>query len=376
MSKKILLTGNPQSPYIIQYIENVLEPLGFDIYMQLDPEKYDAKVFSGHNVHLIKYYPKDELPVFFVPVLGRLVRFMKSMLLLNESAGFDYVHIQQVNPFDLLRVFFLKKSPGIKMFASFWGSDLLLKAPLYLKAERKFLKAFKAVSADSYIMTERYERIFRNYLKKDLKIIYYGLSLVPYIDASLGCADECRSFFRIPAGKTVIAVAYNSCPQQQHEEVLKALYMLADKSRYHLVFQMTYGHTKEGYVRHIKDLASASGFGYTVIETFLPLKDLAKLRIAADVFINSQTTDAFCNAFKEYMYAKTQVISAGWLHYPEIDRFPLYVSEFSDFDEIPGLLERPLAEEKLEWNRNKIKEKITWEACRARWAEIYDGGDK
>ena len=31
-----LLLGNPQSPYITQYIENVLEPLGFDIYMQAD----------------------------------------------------------------------------------------------------------------------------------------------------------------------------------------------------------------------------------------------------------------------------------------------------------------------------------------------------
>ena len=34
--KKILLIGNPSSPYIMQYIENVLKPLGFDIYMQAD----------------------------------------------------------------------------------------------------------------------------------------------------------------------------------------------------------------------------------------------------------------------------------------------------------------------------------------------------
>ena len=134
---------------------------------------------------------------------------------------------------------------------------------------------------------------------------------------------------------------------------------------------MTYGYTQEGYVSHIKNLASASGFGYTFIESFLSMEDLAKLRIATDVFINSQATDAFCNAFKEYMYARVQIISASWLHYPEIDKFPLYVNEFTNFNEIPRLLEYPLDDDKLDWNRNKIKEEITWEACRNKWAEIY-----
>ena len=76
------------------------------------------------------------------------------------------------------------------------------------------------------------------------------------------------------------------------------------------------------------------------------------------------------------MYAKTQVISATWLHYPEIDMFPLYLNEFSKFSEIPKLLNQSISNEKLEWNKKIINEKSTWEACRNKWAEIYGVNNK
>lgn len=100
------------------------------------------------------------------------------------------------------------------------------------------------------------------------------------------------------------------------------------------------------------------------------MEDLAKFRIATDVFINAQTTDAFANSFIENVYTKSIMINAKWLHYPELDEFPLYVNEFSVFNEIPALLEKNIDNDKLEWNK-KCVENRTWEECCKKWAEAY-----
>ena len=134
---------------------------------------------------------------------------------------------------------------------------------------------------------------------------------------------------------------------------------------------MSYGHSDADYEKRLAETIRTSGFEYKVITDYLSMDDVAKLRIATDVYINAQTTDAFSNSVIECIYAEVQIINASWLHYPEIDMFPLHINEFSEFDEIPELLNHPVPEEKLEWNKKKIREESTWGACRNKWEGIY-----
>lgn len=335
MRKKVLLIGNTKSSYITQYVENVLSPLGFDVCIQ-----------EGCR-HLFHYVCQQ-----------------------NKYGPFDYINLQFVDPPGLLRVLLAKKHKGTKLFASFWGSDLLRAPKRSLRFVGLLLDRIDYITADTYLMVDRYNQEFPK-AKNKLDIVYFGVSLLPYIDRWIEKKDECRQFFGIPKNKTVIAIGYNSRWEQQHDKVIASLDSITDKSKYFIVLQCTYGNNSSEYNIRLKRIVENSGFEYKIITDFLSIDNLAMLRTIVDIFINAQTTDAFCNSIKEYMYAKTQIISASWLHYPEIDMFPLHINEFSNFDEIPALLEHPISEEKLEWNKKRIKEESSWEACRNKWAEAY-----
>ena len=101
------------------------------------------------------------------------------------------------------------------------------------------------------------------------------------------------------------------------------------------------------------------------------MDDLAKFRIATDYFINAQTTDAFSNSFIENLYAKSMIINASWLHYPEIDMLSLHVNEFSDFQDICPLLNKIISSENLDWNKKSVENR-TWDLCKKKWIKIYE----
>lgn len=372
-----LLLGNPQSPYITQYIENVLEPLGFDIYMQADfsdkREEFNV-FFAKHNIQKIKYYRKRDRKMFSFPIIGKWIKLFFNMQELNKKYQFDFVHLQFVVPFDVLRIFLLKKGKMTKLFASFWGSDLLRVSDRTLLLEKIFLRNYNYITADSYSMVERYNKFFGN-TKNKLDIVYYGVSLIPYIDRWLSEKKQCLNDLSIPKDKIVISIGYNGRPQQQHDKVINVLNVLENKKDYFLLIQSSYGNEDVVYKQKLKTILDNSGFQYKIISNYLTMDELAKLRVITDIFINAQTTDAFCNSIKEYMYSKTQIINASWLHYPEIDTLQLKINEFSNFDQIPSLLEKQVNEEELEWNREIIGKNSSWETCRQRWAKIYGIND-
>lgn len=205
-------------------------------------------------------------------------------------------------------------------------------------------------------MVERYNKFFGN-TKNKLDIVYYGVSLIPYIDRWLSEKKQCINDLSIPKDKIVISVGYNGRLQQQHDKVINVLNILKNKQDYFLLIQSSYGNEDVVYKQKLKTILDNSGFQYKIISNYLTMDELAKLRVITDIFINAQTTDAFCNSIKEYMYSKTQIINASWLHYPEIDILQLKINEFSNFDQIPSLLEKQVNEEELEWNREIIGKK-------------------
>lgn len=370
MKKKILLIGSLKSSYMTQYIENVLEPLGFEIFMQIPKEEQDlAKDFiTAHKINLIRIHERSENLIYKVRFFGGVLRLIRNVLEIAKKKTFDYIHIQFVGKYQLFLANWAK-SKNTKCYASFWGSDLLRQPEKYLKSEEKYLRNYEIISAAGYTLQEAYKKIYPN-LNVKFEVVPYGVSLIPYINKYIDDVNACKQFLGFPFDKKIVAIGYNAIKQQQHDKVLKELEKIDNKSDYFLVFQMSYGKPDGNYVPDLLKQIANSGFEHKIIDTFLSMDELAKLRIATDVFINAQTTDAFANSFSENVFAKSQIINAKWLHYPELDMFPLHVNEFSDFSEIPALLNKPIDNEKLEWNK-KCVENRTLDACRKKWAELY-----
>lgn len=370
MRNKIFLIGNLKSSYMTQYIENVLEPLGFDIYMQVSDEIKELRnsFISEHRINLIKNYDIKDSKIFRIHFLGWRLRTILNSVEVRKIQNINFIHVQFVEKIDLLKVHF-SKFRDTKCYASFWGSDLLRMSKKYLKQEEKYLRNYNLISADGYTLQNAYNKIFPK-LNVRFEMVPYGVSLFPFIDKYIDDVNACKSFFCFPLNKKIIAIGYNAIKQQQHDKVLAELDKIENKTEYFLVFQMTYGISDGNYVPNLLNQIEKSGFEYKVFQERLSMDDLAKLRIATDIFINAQTTDAFANSFIENIYTKSQIINAKWLHYPELDMFPLYVNEFSDFNEIPSLLEKRIDDEKLEWNKKCIENR-TWENCRKQWAKAY-----
>ncbi len=376
-NKKILLIGNPSSPYIMQYIENVLKPLGFDVFMQFDYSELSDDVryfYIEYKINQILFFKNNDKKIFLFPFIGKWIKRFYNFKILNRYAPYDFIHVQYVTFERLMKNLIIKKSVQTKLFASFWGSDLLRVSDRTLLLEKIFLRNYNYITADSYSMVERYNNFFGN-TKNKLDIVYYGVSLIPYIDRWLSEKKQCLNDLSIPKDKIVISIGYNGLPQQQHDKVINVLNVLENKKDYFLLIQSSYGNEDVVYKQKLKTILDNSGFQYKIISNYLTMDELAKLRVITDVFINAQTTDAFCNSIKEYMYSKTQIINASWLHYPEIDTLQLKINEFSNFDQIPSLLEKQVNEEELEWNREIIGKNSSWETCRQRWAKIYGIND-
>lgn len=376
-NKKILLIGNPSSPYIMQYIENVLKPLGFDVFMQFDYSELSDDVrhfYIEYKINQILFLKNNDKKIFLFPFIGKWIKRFYNFKILNRYAPYDFIHVQYVTFEWLMKNLIIKKSVQTKLFASFWGSDLLRVSDRTLLLEKIFLRNYNYITADSYSMVERYNKFFGN-TKNKLDIVYYGVSLIPYIDRWLSEKKQCLNDLSIPKDKIVISIGYNGLPQQQHDKVINVLNVLENKKDYFLLIQSTYGNKDVVYKQKLTTILDNSGFQYKIISNYLTMDELAKLRVITDIFINAQTTDAFCNSIKEYMYSKTQIINASWLHYPEIDTLQLKINEFSNFDQIPSLLEKQLNEEELEWNREIIGKNSSWETCRQRWAKIYGIND-
>lgn len=374
VSKKILLISDLHSPYTMQFIEEVLKPLGFSIFMQIPSKNQDNEYNSfleKNNITLIKFYEKDDNLLFKLPCLGLGIRIILNLLELRKFKDFDIIHVQFVTIYSLIRAFISKKYKT-KICVSFWGSDLLRRSDAYLQYERRFLTRVDYISTAALLLQKKLYNIYPN-LKVNTGMVPFGVSSINYIDKYYNDKDNCKDYFSLPKNKKIVAIGYNSIRQQQHDKVINAIKNLENKDHYCLVFQMTYGHDfDKDYIDNLYQLIDESGFEYKIFKSFLSMEDLAKLRTVTDIFINAQTTDAFANSVIENIYAKTQIINAGWLHYPEIDEFALHVNEFNNFNEIPELLNKVISDEELEWNKKKIKEITTWKSCRDKWAEIYD----
>jgi len=139
------------------------------------------------------------------------------------------------------------------------------------------------------------------------------------------------------------------------------------------VLPMTYGNIEDGYIDSIKVLLNKIGCEYQLITNFLSDIDVAKLRLATDVFIHAQTTDAFSASVLEYLFAGAVVINPKWISYEELRDLGIEYIEYSNFDELPEIIEQLLDSEinVFESNRIKLESLSSWASVKEKWLALY-----
>lgn len=231
-----------------------------------------------------------------------------------------------------------------KQYMVYWGSDLL-RADLHnIELNREAIE----LSYQVICLTESLKNALHNYygelVEKKTKILDFGVVYEDIEEVSKELTrSDCKRNCGIPSDKTTVMIGYNGKSAQQHLKVIEAIKRIEPtlKDKMYLIFPMSYGRDEE-YRNVVENAVIATGIPYFFIDKFLSRTELVELRLATDVFIHAQITDALSNTLCETMYAGAKIINPTWIDYSELKRAKICYYEYDDFGKLTEVIEKAI----------------------------------
>ena len=353
----------------------------------LNKKGINVDLIDVNNFFLIDDKNIKKYLFFNMPIIFKIFRklrlfwilrfFILKYIFRNIGKKYDIVNIHYVYDF---YIYYLKdiKQMGNKIIATIWGSDFYRMNKSGRIKQRKIYEFVDKIS----LMNPETRKDFINFYKDFYKKCYLarlGRNTLNVIKEEIAerSKQDIKKEIGLPQDKIIVTCGYNAIRQQQHDIAIKAIKSI-DKNILHkifLVFPMTYGQKNFNYVRYIEKMLKDLQIGYKIYLSFLSIEDIAKLRLASDIFINIQTTDQFSMSFQEYLYAKNVVVSGDWLPYSCLrDKKIFFLS--TGLDELPYKIEEVVSnlsyfEKFLINNSEIIYEFGAWENNIDSWISLY-----
>lgn len=136
--------------------------------------------------------------------------------------------------------------------------------------------------------------------------------------------DSAKRHFDI-LGRYVITCGYNAFRAQNHMKIIDSIVEIRNSLPQNLLllFPVSYGSdNKEHYVRVLKERCKQENLDALFIEDYLSVQNVCILRMATDMFVHVQNTDASCASLQEYVLCNKKIVHGGWISYPMLEAFP------------------------------------------------------
>ena len=130
-----------------------------------------------------------------------------------------------------------------------------------------------------------------------------------------------------------------------------------------------------GYADEVKKAAEECGISFIILEELYDLKNIAKLRVATDIIVHAQTTDALSGSIRECLYAGGVLLNPSWISYEEFDRLGIEYVKYDDFDEIASYIEKLIIGDigmDIGHNIEALGEAFSWDAVKKDWMMIFN----
>ncbi len=372
--KKVLIIGNPNSQWIREFIRNYL--LQFDVSVSVAgfADVEDMTFYKKMKiVTVIRKYEKSGWVI-------RIIRKYMHLFQLRLRGPFDVIHIHYVSWGALKLANEIRRKNGI-IIASYYGSDLFRTDKEELTRNKTLLETVDQVTFDNIDLKDRFEAEYgKTFLSGKRHVLLLGLTTLEQISRDM--SEHPKTYFKNRLGiredSITIAIGYNRVRAQQHLEVLEQLQKLPKDvlaGRVTILLQMTYGFENNlEYIDLVEEKARQLGCEVKVFREFLTEEMISMLRIAADIYINAQTTDAFSGSVCEFLFADTVLVNAGWLHYKELDQYHISYVEFHEFHDLPDRI-RACIDRKydvdIRHNKKIIEQLRRWSYLIPKWKELY-----
>lgn len=371
--KVLLITTSLKSIWVRLFIEKVLNPMGFEIYVQKNPledNEYDCFYKDMGVTYCFDYTSNNVLGK--IPKIGFLYNFIKRYMSMNNGYYFDYIIVIYGNFFNL-RLAQKAASNNTNTIIWYIGSDILRANNIEKKLMRFELNKLLPTVV---CVNEKLKKVIEKQMtyKGKMEICDFGNSQLEIIDRILESNVNIKEKFHIDPNQMTITVGYNASAKQQHLNIIEAINNVEtlEKDKIHLILPMTYNGT-QGYIESVKNSLEKNNFEYTIITEYMNSTQMGNLWVATDVFIHAQTTDAFSSSLMESLYAGCNVFNGAWNEYPELKEWKIEYSEFTDFEQLTEQLQNYMYDCKKKRNNvSKIKEYFSWEICCEKWEKILE----
>ena len=302
---------NPGVDISLMYSKPIVEAIPEDLYENTE-ELICVKTYSGR------------IRIKLFRILADRILFLKSFIHVSKQK-YDIVNIHYAKPRLSYVMSWIKRSAKTIVISP-WGSDVLR-----VEGESRIKHLRKVYSLASYVTVSKDSNIGKQVIEKfgvdsnKLVKLGWGGDLFDFIqnNKSSVSIESAKERFGLN-GRFVITCGYNPQIQQRHEEIINAINGIRDQlpDNLTLLFPFTYGYGGLEYYREsIKEKAKGLGIPFVSVEERLNMSDLLKLRMATDIFVHIQTTDAGSRSVMEYVLLNKKVVHGSWIKYAYLEKY-------------------------------------------------------
>lgn len=370
---EILYVADGNSIHSYRYLDKVLTNDNVVDLVSFYYKKSGIKDISDVNKYYIKPYKT---------IVGRIIN---GYLLVREMLACKKKYdCMQVDYISIINLLFVKRLLILtpKLILTFYGSDLFRTKKVFSIWIRVFLNKAYKINLLSQGMLDYFHSVYGYKYDEKINLCDFGNSLIePIDDVQLSMGKiACKNYLGCESDSLLISIGYNAIKEQQHLKLIKALNSLdvADKNKKLTLVLHLYGKRNRAYINKIVRTIVNSGLKYIIIDRYLDDREMAILRVASDIFLYGQTTDALASSVIEYLYAGCVWIAPQWLDYRELEENGVSYIRYSSFKELPGAISKAMnVAISSEWEKNANNNKMvlfdmySWRVVASKWNEIY-----
>lgn len=378
-SKTRVLVAGSDGLATRSFLELLSKQKGLSLALTDTDDSKDADWYFSRNVKNVPLYSTGVRRFRGVRIIGGVSRLFSLFGRYRTLEPMDILHIQGMWPETLL----LLDVSGLKakhIICSFWGSDLLRMNNVFKPLVRRWLEKADAITFQNRVtMKSAFQRIWGDTYDDKLRGVLYDVenreidNLVFKMDGS-----EAKRCLGVDDSKYTIAIGYNANPNMHHLEVLRQLSKLPLDTLeiIHLIFPFTYPRGNDEYRETIKQFVKDMPCTATYFEGWLREDEVALMRLACDMLVHAQTSDAASASVIEFLKAGASLVNAGWIDYRELRDLGVTYREFSSFEQLPEIIAQQMSDcEALDAsmrNREILLARDERALSRDAWLSIYN----
>lgn len=276
------------------------------------------------EIVVFKSFSKEIRNKFFRECIN--IVFFVCNFIRQSKKKYDIVDIHYARPQLSYALHWIKKLSN-RIVITPWGSDVMR-----INDKKKIQQLTRVYYCANYVTVGPDSQIGRQVMQKfnvsceKMVKLGWGGEFFDFIqeNAITVTTEEAKARFGLK-GRYVITCGYNAQREQRHEVIIDAVNSVKDKlpDNLTLLFPSTYGRSSlsDAYLERIKNRGKDCGFDVISVEDHLDMADLLKLRMATDIFVHIQTTDAGSRCVMEYVACNKKVVHGSWIKYVYLEDY-------------------------------------------------------